>query len=440
MAIDDGKRDTEVLGLDELAPDPKNARKHTPRNLEMVEASLREVGAARSIVLDESNTVLAGNATVKGARSAGIDRVRIIDADGDELIAVRRRNLTPAQKQRLALFDNRAAELAEWDSDMLRQLRDEAVDLNGLFDADELQALLGIDAPTGEQPRELTDADAEAPEPPADPVTQLGDIWTLGQHRIMCGDSTNAAHVAALMAGEKATLLFSDPPYGVAYRATGAGAWNAKKLAKKKAGTLKPRFAAIENDEMTGQELSDFWTRWLQVASAHLVERCAIYCCYASLRAAEVFDAFVRAGFYPRAELIWIKSRPAFNFAHYKHQHEPVLYAAREGGAAPWYGDMTQTTLMQVASESGAVYEHPTQKPVGLLDRPLRNSSLAGEIVFEPFSGSGTAIIGCEKWGRRCFAMELSPAYVDVAVQRWERVTGKRAERVEAAACSPTAA
>jgi len=165
----------------------------------------------------------------------------------------------------------------------------------------------------------------------------------------------------------------------------------------------------------------------LAEVAAAVVPKGAVYCCYASLRAKDVFTAFEQSGFEIRAELIWLKSRPGFNFAHYKHQHEPILYAARSGGTLNWYGDATQVSVLNVRSESGRDYEHPTQKPPELAAIVMRNSTLPGNIVLESFAGSGSTFIAAEQLARRCFGLEIVPAYCDVIVRRWETLTGHKA-------------
>ncbi len=185
-----------LVSLDVLIPDPRNARKHSDRNLAQIEAALREVGAARSVVVDETGTVLAGNATVEAAAKAGLTRIRVVDADGSELVAVRRTGLTDEQKRRLALYDNRAAELATWDTEVLATLAEET-DLSTLWEPDELADLLGIEPPAFEL---AGDPDA-VPEPPEEPITQPGDLWQLGDHRLLCGDATSADDVRRMMDG-----------------------------------------------------------------------------------------------------------------------------------------------------------------------------------------------------------------------------------------------
>ncbi len=211
MAAQHDSDDT-TAPLTSLLPDPRNARYHTDRNVDLIEQALREVGAARSIVVDETGTVLAGNATVEAAGKAGINQVRIVDADGAELIAVRRTNLSPEQKRRLALLDNRAAELAEWDTEVLASLAEDT-DLSGLWEPDELADLLAAT----EVPVQWRGDPEDVPELPADPVTRSGDLWLLGTHHLLCGDATKPEDLNRLMAGEQASCLWTDPPYGVSY-------------------------------------------------------------------------------------------------------------------------------------------------------------------------------------------------------------------------------
>lgn len=286
------------------------------------------------------------------------------------------------------------------------------------------------------------DADAE---PQIDRAEELrvkwgvetGQIWRLSsrtegqEHRLICGDCTDKAVVARVMGGEKADMVFTDPPYGVAYRDTGAGAWNAEKLAKIKAGMLKPRFEKIENDDLNEEELYLFLVSYLSAQSFILDGKAPQYICHASRRAHVFRQALVDTGYAPRAEIIWAKSRPVFNFANYKQKHEPIYYAAPIDGSVNWYGDNSQTTLWEVASENGEDYRHPTQKPVPLAKKAIENSSRTGDLVYEPFSGSGTTIIAAENLSRQCRAVEISPAYCAVALQRYSNAFGITPELID---------
>ncbi len=422
--LDDGS-----IALGDLTPDPRNARKHTARNLATIEAALREVGAARSVVVDEDGTVLAGNATVAAAGAAGISRVRVVDADGSELIAVRRSGLTPEQKRRLALFDNRAAELAEWDTEVLASLADDT-DLSGLWDDGELADLLSsVDAGVGEP---LTDPD-DVPEVPLDPVTQPGDLWILGPHRLLCGDATSAADVARLMNGERSPLMPTDPPYLVNYRGGNhPQSWSNSPAVKDK-----------HWDDYREGDGAAFFAAFLRVAlSEALTPNPAVYQFHASARQALVEAAWVETGLLVHQQLIWVKARPVLTHSHYLWQHEPCFYGWVKGKQPTKRPPTTARTVWTTADawdaaepvdEADASGLHPTQKPVELIRRMVEYHTAPGEVVYEPFGGSGTCLVACELSGRRCFGLELAPAYCDVIVARWERLTGKTAVREPAA-------
>ncbi|MDP9356656.1 MAG: DNA modification methylase, partial [Chloroflexota bacterium] len=292
--------DRDILPLDDLTPDPRNARKHTERNLATIGVALREVGAARSIVVDEEGVILAGNATVQAAIHAGLARVRIVEADGTELVAVRRSGLTPAQKRRLALFDNRAAELAEWDTEVLASLADDT-NFSGLWDDDELAALL---TSVDEAPTDLLVDPDEVPDPPAEPVTQSGDVWVLGRHRLLCGDATSREDVSRLMGGDLAALVFTDPPYGVAYEG----------------GTAE--HLTIANDDLDDPAflafLRDAFTHMLAVTRPGG----AIYACHADSRGLVVRQAFVEAGWLLKQSLVWVKQSLVLGRQDYQWRHE----------------------------------------------------------------------------------------------------------------------
>jgi DNA modification methylase len=407
-----------TIALDALSPDPRNARRHTGRNLATIEAALREVGAARSIVVDEAGTILAGNATVQAAASLGIASVRVVETDGTELVAVRRSGLTPEQKRRLALLDNRAAELAEWDAAMLASLAEDT-DLSGLWAEDELAELLGRDEALAEA---LVDPDA-VPEPPEEPTTQPGDLWLLGPHRLLCGDSTDPASVRLLMNGERAPLMPTDPPYLVDYQGGNhPQSWHNDAAVKDKHWD-----SYVEGDGV------QFFASFLRVALAEaLTENPAIYQFHASSRQALVEQAWKANGLLVHQQLIWTKSRPVLTHSHYLWQHEPCFYGWVQGKPPSRKPPANATTVWPVDQAGDSQGLHPTQKPVELIARMVDYHTAKGEIVYEPFAGSGTALIACELSGRKCYAMELAPAFCDVVVERWEGVTGRTAERVAA--------
>ncbi len=408
-------QDRVVAALSSLTPDPRNARKHSDRNLAEIEAALREVGAGRSIVVDEAGTILAGNATVQAAAKAGIARVRVVEADGTELVAVRRSGLTPAQKRRLALFDNRAAELAEWDTEVLASLADE-MDLSALWEPDELADLLAhAEAP----PADLLGDPDEVPPLPADPVTQPGDLWLLGQHRLLCGDATKPDDIHRLMAGDVGSCLWTDPPYGVNY--TG--------------GT--PDALTIANDDPQGLE------GLLRASFANVQDVLApgapFYVAHPAGPLSLVFGRVVtELEWRLRQTLVWVKDSLVLGHADYHYRHEPILYGFLPGGTGRrgrggtgWFGDDAQTSVFEVPRPKASP-DHPTSKPVALLTAMLANSTRSGNLVLDPFGGSGSTLIACEQLGRRARLLELDPKYCDVVVRRWEELTGKQADRMQA--------
>ncbi len=416
-------QDQMVAPLTSLTPDPRNARTHSDRNLAQIEAALREVGAARSIVVDEAGVILAGNATVHAAMQAGLSRVRVVEADGTELVAVRRTNLTPEQKRRLALHDNRASELAEWDTDVLASLADE-LDLSDLWEPDELADLLA--QAEGSPPDLLGDPD-QVPPLPADPITQAGDLWLLGKHRLLCGDATKAQDVHRLMAGEQASCLWTDPPYGVNYQG----------------GT--PDALTIANDNPDGLE------GLLRSAFAHVAEvllpGAPFYVAHPAGPLSLVFGQVVtELGWRLRQTLVWVKDGLVLGHADYHYRHEPILYGYLPGGTGRrgrggkgWFGGDAQTSVFEIPRPKASP-DHPTSKPVALITAMLANSTRSGELVLDPFGGSGSTLIACEHLGRRARLLELDPKYCDVVVRRWEELTGEQAERVQQGATSSIAA
>ncbi|MDB5411792.1 MAG: ParB domain protein nuclease [Rubritepida sp.] len=268
------------------------------------------------------------------------------------------------------------------------------------FGEDELAGFL-LDPASG-----LTDPD-EVPEPPEVPVPPLGDVWLLGRHRIVCGDSTDPAAVEAVLAGVRPHLMVTDPPYGVAYDP----AW---------------RNAALpgSNTARVGKVLNDHRADWREAWA--LFPGDVAYVWHGALHATTVAESLTSCGFGIRAQVIWAKERLVMGRGHYHWQHEPCWYAVRSGATGHWSGDRKQTTLWSIPSrDQDATTTHGTQKPVECMRRPIENNSSPGQAVYEPFSGSGTTIIAAEMSGRACHAIELSPAYVDVAVLRWQAFTGE---------------
>ena len=387
-----------MTSIKDLKSDHKNARRRTDRSASLIAESLKRYGAARSIVIDEDGRILAGNGTVEGAKKAGIDKLRIIEAEGDELIAVRRTGLTEDEKVGLAVADNRSSDLSEWDHDILRQLSEEH-DLTPWFEDGELLAEV-LDTIEGN-----TDPD-DVPEPPEEPITKPGDLWILGDHRLLCGDSTDVLAVERLMAGVNADLWLTDPPYNVNYEG-GTG--------------LK-----IQNDNMKDAEFRQFLHDVYVAANCFLRTGAVFYIWHADSEGYNFRGAANDVGWKVRQCLIWLKSSLVMGRQDYQWKHEPCLYGWTEGAAHYWGSDRKQTTILEF-DKPRRNGEHPTMKPVELFEYQMANSTKQGDVVLDSFGGSGTTMIAAERIHRHARLMELDPAYCDVIVKRWEQFTGKKA-------------
>ncbi len=386
------------LPLARLIPYARNPRKNAAA-IATVAASLKEFGWRQPIVVDEEMVILAGHTRLEAARQLGLATAPVHIARG----------LTPAQARAYRLMDNRASENAEWDEALLGlelgDLQGDGFDLalTGFDDAElnRLLAGLGDDGDTRE-------GEDDVPETPADPVSRPGDLWLLGPHRLLCGDSTVATDVERVLNGVTPLLMVSDPPYGVEYDPS----W------RNQAGAARTR--------RTGKVLNDDRADWREAWS--LFPGDVAYVWHGALHATTVAESLEVAGFAVRSQIIWAKERLVLSRGDYHWQHEPMLYCVRKTGKAHWAGDRKQTTLWQISSrDQDADTVHGTQKPVECMRRPILNNSSPGQAVYEPFMGSGTTLIAAETTGRVCLGIELNPAYVDVAVERWLRFTGKSA-------------
>jgi DNA modification methylase len=392
-----------VTSVKDLKSDHKNARRRTDRSASLIAESLKRFGAARSIVIDEDGRILAGNGTVEGAKKAGIDKLRIIEAEGDELIAVRRAGLTEDQKVGLALADNRSSDLSEWDNEMLRQLSEEH-DLTPWFEDDELLAEV-LEPEEG-----LTDAD-DVPEVPEEPITKPGDLWILGNHRLLCGDSTDVLAVERLMDGKKADMVFTDPPYALFGNSTGV--------------------AGITDDKMIMPFFRNIFSmcRTHVKAFGHVYTCCDWHSCNAINRAAaevtlpaknlivwDKGDAGIGGMFMNCHELIWFFTNTPEN--------RNTMKAAGKVGERPVNGVANIWRIKKVPPKQR---EHNAAKPIELINIGIYASSNNGELILDLFGGSGSTLIACEETARKCSMMEMEPKYCDVIVKRWENFTGKKA-------------
>lgn len=381
--------------LGDLIPYARNARTHSEAQVALIAGSIREYGFTNPVLVDGANGIIAGHGRVMAAAKLGLASVPVIELS----------HLTEAQKRAYILADNKLSERAGWDRELLAlelgDLRDLELDLTSLgFDAHELDALLNA----GEaDPRE-----DEVPPVPAVPVSRPGDLWILGNHRLICGDATDAATVARVLNGVTPHLMATDPPYGVTYDP----AW------RNDVGAAKTK--------RVGKVLNDHRADWREAWA--LFPGDVVYVWHGALHASTVAESLTATGFAIRSQIIWAKERLVLSRGDYHWQHEPCWYAVRTTGKGHWTGDRKQTTIWNIPSRDQDVATvHGTQKPVECMRRPMLNNSSPGQAVYEPFSGSGTSIIAAETCGRHCLAVELDAAYVDVAVQRWQVFTGKAA-------------
>ena len=380
-----------------LIPYARNARTHSDAQIAQIASSIRTFGFNNPILVDSANGVIAGHGRLLAARKLELTEVPVIVLD----------HLSENEKRAYIIADNRLAEAAGWDQEMLglelAALAEEEFDL-GLtgFEEAELSRLLAECANQA-----LTDEDS-VPETEERSISRRGDMWILGDHRLVCGDSTEPADVRILMADEKADLIFTDPPYNVSYE-----------------GYTEDRLT-IEGDQMSEEEfrkfLGDIFARYREVVKPEA----SMYVCHASRWQREFQDAMEAAGFEVRCQIIWAKNAFAWGYGRYKFQHEPIFYAHVAGEKDVWYGDKSQSTLW-TENKPVANRLHPTMKPVGLVDRVLINSSRQDDIVVDLFGGSGSTLIACERRARKARLIEIDPRYCDVIVRRWQEHTGREA-------------
>ena len=390
----------ETWPLARLQPYAKNAKVHGADQVAKIAASMAEFGWTVPCLVAEDGELIAGHGRVLAAAQLGLSEAPVIVLG----------HLTEAQRRAYRLADNKLTELGTWDEALLSaELRDLLADDYDLslvgFSDGELDALLAGGTPLDGVGRESED---EIPEAPEDPVTRPGDLWILGDHRLLCGDATVASDVERLLGPVKPLLMVTDPPYGVHYDPT----W------RNKAG------AAVTN--RTGKVLNDDRADWREAWA--LFPGDVAYVWHGALHAAVVAESLEAAGFNIRSQIIWAKDRLVLSRGDYHWQHEPCWYAVRKTGKGHWAGDRKQTTLWQIAHrDQDAETVHGTQKPVECMRRPILNNSSPGQAVYDPFMGSGTTLIAAETTGRICHGIELNPAYVDVAVDRWQQFTGEAA-------------
>lgn len=383
-----------IKGIDEIRPYENNPRVNDGA-VGAVAESIREFGFQQPIVVDRDGVIIAGHTRYKAAKKLGLTEVPVVVAG----------NLTDEQVRAYRLADNKTGELAEWDFSVLEE------ELAGIGELD--MSLFGFEPKEIEAPEEIAEDDYEE-EPPEVPKARLGDIYQLGRHRLMCGDSTDVQSVQKLCQGGQVDLLLTDPPYGVDY--TG-----------KTKDALK-----IQNDAKTDEALRDMLADAFSAASAVMKPGAVFYIWHADLKSLVFRLACQMAGWEVRQVLIWAKNTMVMGRQDYQWKHEPCLYGWKEGAGHLWASDRKQTTILEFDRPTKNK-EHPTMKPVKLFDYQIQNNTKGGDVVLDLFGGSGTTIIACEQDGRCARVMELDPRYVDVIINRWEKLTGERAVKIDGA-------
>lgn len=409
------------LELNQLSEYENNPRINIDA-IDKVAESIELFGFNVPIVADKDLTIICGHTRYNAAKKLGLKKVPVYIAE----------NLTPDQVKAYRLVDNRVSDYAQWDwQKLFDEIETTSMDLTGFFDIEDIADKLP-DIDTDEVKED------EVPELKEETITQPGDIWILGQHRLMCGDSTKKSDMQKLTGGVSVDMIVTDPPYNVDYKSQ-----DGKK---------------IKNDKMDEDVFKDFLHDAFMTMSEPLKQGGAIYVWYSNKHSHSFLDSFVKLGWTIRAELVWVKNAATMGHGDYQWRHEPCLYTWKDGGTHYFCDSRAETTvyddkpninkmskeelkqlcknLLDVRQETTVIYEdkpiksveHPTMKPVKLFARQIRNSSKRGQTVLDPFGGSGTTIIACEQMQRKGLSMEYDPKYCDVIVERWEKLTGQKAK------------
>ncbi len=396
----------EYRAVEALIPYARNAKQHSEAQVAQIAASIREFGWGAPILIDGQNNVIAGHGRLLAARKLGITEVPVVPME----------HLTDTQRRALILADNKIGENASWEDELLgielSELKDAGFDL-GLtgFSTEEWEALIA-----GEEPNKdgLTDDDA-VPELSENPISQTGDLWILGEHKLLCGDATKANDYKLLLGEELVDMTFTDPPYNVNY-----------------ANTAKEKMLG-KNRPILNDNLGEGFGSFLFDACDNILTRTkgAIYIAMSSSELDTLQAAFRAAGGKWSTFIIWAKNTFTLGRADYQRQYEPILYGWRDGADHYWCGARDQGDVWNIKKPAKNDL-HPTMKPVELVECAVRNSSKTRDLVLDPFGGSGTTLIACEKTGRRARLIELDPKYVDVIVRRWEEYTGQKAQKANA--------
>ena len=387
--------------VSELIPYINNSRTHSEEQITQISSSIKEFGFTNPILIDKENSIIAGHGRLQAVKRLGHEEVPCIIISG----------LTKTQIKALIIADNQLALNAGWDLEKL------SVEIEGLEDDKFDISILGFDDKflndlLFKENEGLTDEDA-TPDSPENPKSKLNDIWILGSHKIICGDSTKAEDYKCLFKDHIADMIFTDPPYNVDYSGRG-----------------KNDLGKIINDNMDENKFVLFLDDVFKLMSDNLKPLSILYVCHPDSHSKPkiAFEIAFDKYFKKSSTLIWNKGNAGMGWQDYRSQHEPILYGWKEGkGKHNFYGDRTKTSIWNIKRDSTTQYKHPTQKPVELVKEAILNSSKEKDIIFDPFSGSGSTLIACEKLNRICYGIELDTKFVDVIIQRWQQFTGKEA-------------
>lgn len=398
----------ERRNVSDLTPYARNSRTHSDEQVAQIAASIKEWGWTIPVLIEPDGGIIAGHGRVMAAQRLGITEVPCMIADG----------WSEAQKRAYIITDNKLPLNAGWDYDLLAvefaELGDMGFDL-GLtgFGEMELGALLA------DKTEGLTDPDA-VPDVPVVPVTVEGDVWLLGRHRLMCGDSTSIDAVERLMDGGRADMVFTDPPYGMSY---GGGRARGDHALNKKGGVLIKAHGMIKGDDLQGDDLIGMIRDAVGSAISVCKSGAAKYVCFPWRTYSEFEAALEQIGMTVSACIVWDKKSIGLGNSNYRPQHEFIFYSKGDS----WHGDKSQSDVWYNSRGATGEYVHPTQKPVELVEKAINNSSKGQDVVIDVFGGSGSTLIACEKTGRDCRMMELDPKYCDVIIKRWQDFTGEQA-------------
>ena len=409
------------MDITELRFDKKNANKGTPRGRGMLEKSLQKLGCGRSILIDKNNQIIAGNKTTECAGEIGFKKIRVIETDGNELIAVKRMDLdldTDKKARELAFADNRTSEVSiSWNPEEIASAQCDGVAIEDFFTQEEIDKLTGGEIAAG-----LTDPD-ECPEAPEVPKTKKGDLWLLGDHRFLCGSGADHDDVIKVMGGDLAQCVFTDPPYGVS-------------IGKKNVmlNSFQPygrNLTDIVDDDLSPEQLkAQLAPAFAEIKNTVMAEDCTVFVCSpqgGGLGMMMMMMMMQESCHQARHVLIWKKNSPTFSMGRldYDYQHEPILLTWGKKHKRPMLG--THKTSVWEIDKPRANKEHPTMKPVELYVNAFLNNSDSGDVVYDGYGGSGTCIIAAEQTCRKARVIELSPHYCDVIINRWQKFSGKEA-------------